>query len=293
MHFPAHLFIPLVCGFVYVVGALCLKRAAEYGVGVWRTTFVVNLTMAVSIQPVWFFASSAPWPAEWWQPLVTALLFTVAQLLIYLAISSGDVSVTTPVMGTKSILVAVLASGLFAVQIPASWWWAAALCAVAVLLLGWNGGTPHRRVGFTIALATASALTYALSDVLLQQWAPQWGLERFIPLMFGLMGAFSFGFMAFFRGSLRAIEPGAWRWLAPGALLLAGNNAAFAYTLARWHDATAANIVYSSRGLWAVVLVWAVGHWFGNRERQAGGAAMASRLVGALLMVLAIVLVVR
>jgi hypothetical protein len=148
-------------------------------------------------------------------------------------------------------------------------------------------------LGFTIALTTASALTYALSDVLLQHWAPQWGLWRFIPVMFGLMGVFSFGFMAFFQGSLRAIEPSAWRWLAPGAVLMAGNNAAFAFTLARWHDATAANVVYSSRGLWAVALVWGVGHWFGNQERQAGGAAMGSRLIGAALMVVAIVLVVR
>lgn len=293
MYFSPHLSIPLVCGLVYVVGALCLKRAAEYGVGVWRTTFVVNLTMALSIQPVWWLAESAPWPAEWWQPVVTALLFTVAQLMIYLAISHGDVSVTTPVMGTKSILVAVLASALFAVRIPASWWWAAGLCALAVLLLGWNGGVPRRRVGLTIMLATASASTYALSDVLLQHWAPHWGLWRFIPLMFGLMGLFSFGFMAFFRASLRTIEPAAWRWLAPGAILLAGNNAAFAFTLARWRDATAANVVYSSRGLWAVALVWLVGHWFGNRERQAGGAAMGSRLMGAALMVVAILLVVR
>lgn len=293
MHFPAHLFIPLVCGFIYVVGALCLKRAAEHGVGVWRTTFVVNVAMGLSVQPLWWFAPATPWPTEWWQPVVTALLFTLAQLMIYLAISHGDVSVTTPVMGTKSILVAALASALFAVKIPAAWWWAAALCAVAVLLLGWNGGVPHRRVGFTIVLASLSGFTYALSDVLLQHWAPGWGLMRFIPLMFGLMGLFSFGFVMFFSGSWRDVAPVAWRWLVPGSLLMVLNNAAFAFTLARWRDATAANVVYSSRGLWSVALVWVVGHWFGNRERHAGGAAMTSRLVGAALMVAAIVLVVR
>jgi len=159
MHFPAHLFIPLTCGFVYVVGALCLKRAADHGAGVWRATFVTNLTMAVGFLPMWLLGGqSHPW-TDFWQPALTGLLFTLAQLLIYLAISRGDVSVTTPVMGTKSILVAVIASALFAVKIPVSWWWAAGLCAVAVLLLGWNGGNAASRVGMTIFLATASATT--------------------------------------------------------------------------------------------------------------------------------------
>ncbi len=292
MNFPAHLFIPLVCGFVYVVGALCLKRAADHGAGVWRATFVANLTMAIGFAPLWFLGGTEHPLLDYWQPAVTGLLFTLAQLLIYLAISHGDVSVTTPVMGTKSILVAVIASVMFAVKIPPSWWWAAALCAVAVLLLSWNGGTPHRRVGMTIALTTCSATIYAFSDVLTQHWAPAWGVGRFLPLMFGSMGLLSFGFMPFFSGPLREISAETWKWLRPGAGLLAVNNAAFAYTLARWNDATAANIVYSSRGLWSVVLVWAVGHWFGNLERHAGRGAMLSRLTGAGLMVAAIVIVV-
>jgi drug/metabolite transporter (DMT)-like permease len=292
MHFPAHLFIPLVCGFVYVMGAMCLKQAAAQGSGVWRSTFVANLTMAIGFSPLILLGGTSHPLVDYWQPALTGLLFTIAQLMIYLAISHGDVSVTTPVMGTKSILVAVIASMLFAVKIPASWWWAAGLCAVAVLLLGWNGGTPHRRVGLTIALTTGSATIYAFSDVLTQHWAPAWGPGRFLPIMFGTMGLLSFGFIPFFNGSLRTISRPAWKWLAPGALLLAVNNAAFAFTLAQWHDATAANIVYSSRGLWSVVVVWAFGHWFGNQERHAGRGAMLSRLAGAGLMVAAIVLVV-
>ena len=291
MHFPAHLLIPLTCGFIYVLGALCLKRAAD-GAGVWRATFVTNLAITIFVAPLWALGGRAHPFTDLWQPATTGLLFTLGQLLIYLAISRGDVSVTTPVMGTKSILVAALASVLFAVRIPPSWWWAAGLCAVAVLLLGWNGGAPHRRVGMTIGLASASALTFSFSDVFTQRWAPGWGTGRFLPLMFGFVGVYSFGFMPFFSAPLRAITGATWRWLAPGALLLAANMAAFAFTLAQWQDATAANIVYSSRGLWSVAIVWAVGHWFANHERHAGRGAMLSRLAGATLMVVAIVLVV-
>jgi drug/metabolite transporter (DMT)-like permease len=123
MHFPAHLLIPLTCGFIYVLGALCLKRAAD-GAGVWRATFVTNLAITIFVAPLWALGGRAHPFTDLWQPATTGLLFTLGQLLIYLAISRGDVSVTTPVMGTKSILVAALASVLFAVRIPPSWWWA-------------------------------------------------------------------------------------------------------------------------------------------------------------------------
>jgi hypothetical protein len=59
-----------------------------------------------------------------------------------------------------------------------------------------------------------------------------------------------------------------------------------------FHDATAANVLYSSRGLWSVVAVWAIGHWFSNREQHLGAAVLRWRLAGALLMLVAVVLVV-
>ncbi len=48
------------------------------------------------------------------------------------------------------------------------------------------------------------------------------------------------------------------------------------------------------RGLWSLALVWCVGHWLKNTERHAvGGRRMTARLVGALLILLAVVLAIR
>ena len=65
-----------------------------------------------------------------------------------------------------------------------------------------------------------------------------------------------------------------------------------AYVLGVHGDATAVNIVYSSRGLWSVAAVWLIGHWFSNTEGEVGGPAMRRRLMGALLMLAAIGLVI-
>jgi hypothetical protein len=45
--------------------------------------------------------------------------------------------------------------------------------------------------------------------------------------------------------------------------------------------------------LWSVVLVWVVGHWFGNVERSVGRAVMTRRLLGAAILLGAVFLVRR
>ena len=61
--------------------------------------------------------------------------------------------------------------------------------------------------------------------------------------------------------------------------------------IALFGRATEINVVYSSRGLWSVLAVWWIGHWFQNQEQQLGRAILQRRLFGALLLMAAIVLV--
>ena len=55
-------------------------------------------------------------------------------------------------------------------------------------------------------------------------------------------------------------------------------------------EATRINVIYSVRGLWSVMAVWLVGHWFGNTEKEMGVARFRFRTAGAVCMCLAIIL---
>lgn len=292
MPFPPYLLIPLACGLLYVLGMLTLKRAAELGVGVWRTTFIANWAAALLFLPWWFARGFAPvgW-TDYWQPAVSALIFLAAQMCMFLAITRGDVSVAAPVLGVKVILVAWFSSLLLTGGVPAKWWIGAALSSAAVGLLNLGGGGRHRRVGQTVVLTLGGAVLFALSDVLIQRWAPAWGPGNYFPPLFMGVGLYSFVLLRFAHGGLAGIPARAWRWVLPGALLNALTNAGIALTLGIWGNATAVNIVYSSRGLFSVLLVWFVGHWFANTERHAGRAVLWSRLTGAIAMIGAIALV--
>lgn len=293
MNVPVHLLIPLLCAFIYVIGALTMKRAAELGVGVWRTSFVANWVVFLVFLPLWWMMGGRLHPLQhYWQPAVSALLFLGGQVFIFMAITRGDVSITTPVMGSKVILVALASSLLRVGDVPLQWWIGAGLSMAAVVLL--HAGEPRgarRNVGLTVILATLSAVAYSLSDVLLQKWVPAWGVGSYFPPMFLLMGLYSFGLMPFFHAPLVAMRAQAWRWVGLGALLMAVNNAGIVLTLGIWGDATAVNIVYSARGLLSLVLVWAIGHWFASGEQHLDSRVFRFRLAGAALMIAAIVLV--
>lgn len=292
MHFPAHLFFPLASSVGYVFAVLLLKRSAYWGVGVWRTTFVSNLGMGLVFAMLSPLGGPGQPASMLWQPLVGGLLFLVGQIFTFLAFNSGDVSVATPVLGVKIVLVALASVLLLPEPVPLRWWIAAALGTLAIVLLSRGESRPKHAVGRTVVTAALAAASFAMSDVLVQKWAPAWGVGRFLPLMFGSVAVLSVGLIPFFSAPLRSVPKAAWGWLAGGSVLLAMQAASMAYTLGVFGDATAVNIVYAARGLWSVVAVWLIGHWFSNEEQRLAPAVLRSRLTGAVLMLAAISLVV-
>ena len=64
-----------------------------------------------------------------------------------------------------------------------------------------------------------------------------------------------------------------------------------AYCVVKLKGAAWANLLYSSRGVWSVLLVWQAGSLFGNTENEIGRAGMIRRLAGAALMLVSIALV--
>jgi hypothetical protein len=109
--------------------------------------------------------------------------------------------------------------------------------------------------------------------------------------MFLGVGVYSLALIPFFNAPLRVMSGQAWRWVGFGSLLLTLNNAGIVFAIGRWGGATAVNIVYSVRGLVSVGLVWAIGHWFQSREQHLEPRVLRFRLIGAGLMLAAIVLV--
>ncbi len=288
--FPFYLLLPLLAAIVYAVGALALKRALSFGLGLWRLTFLANLAMGVLFLPLLLLGGAENADGRWYQPVLGGLAFFTGQIFTFLALNKGDVSVATPVMGIKVILVAFFSTLLVDQPVSPQLWGGAVLTTVGILLLHGGSAAERRLVLPTLVLAACSASAFALTDVLVQRWAPLWGIGHFLPLMFGCLTVFSLGFIPFFSGPLWPLPRAGAGWVAAGCCLLALQAFILAVTFGVFGNATAVNIVFSSRGLMSVVLVWLVGHWFTSSEQHLGRKVLGRRLCGASLLVGAIAL---
>src|SRR5687767_6842626 len=123
---PLHLLFPFASSVLYVAAALSLRRAAEARAGVWRSTFIMNIAAAICFLPL-LVGPPGPGPTPAWQAAVIAALFVIAQSLTMVALNKGDVSVATPVMGTKVVFVAVFVTLIVGDALPVDYWVSAAM----------------------------------------------------------------------------------------------------------------------------------------------------------------------
>lgn len=244
--------------------------------------------------PLWLLGGTIPSASLWWQPPVAAVLFFGGQVFTLLALSTGDVSVATPVLGVKILLVALLTAVLIGDPIGARLWTAAALSSAAIALLNFGGTHSHRRVGRTIVLAALGAGAYACLDVLVQKWSPIWGTGRFLPIAVDCAALYSPPLRRLERPRRapgEQMSPAYTHAIIGSALCFAVQGLMFMSSIAIYRQATSANVLYSSRGLWSVVAVWGIGHWFTNREQHLGARVLAWRFVGAILLMAALLMV--
>jgi drug/metabolite transporter (DMT)-like permease len=287
-----YLFIPLLSACLYAISALCIKRSIQLGMGPWRMTFLSNLLMFVVFGSMIFF-NGGVWSFDpWWPPILGGTLFFLGQVFTFLSLTRGDVSIATPVLGSKVILVAFFLVIFLGDSIGISVWVAAFLATLGITLLQLGSPVEHRgRTLQTVALAFTSAAAFALSDVVMKRWSPGVGFSHFVPVSAATTMVLSFTLIPFFNAPLWKLPAGSGKVVFGGLILLSLQALGIATSIGVFQDAAGTNIVYASRGLWSVLLVWFVGHRFANQERHEGGGVMLGRIVGATLILSAVFLV--
>lgn len=284
--------LPLASAIIYPIGSIFIKRGMAEGGGFFRGVIVSNLFMSACFPLLLFFAEPPDWGHVFW-PVIAGVGFFLGQLFTVIAIRIGDVSVQAPLMGTKVVFVAVYSTFLRPDEVPPLLWAGAAVTAVAVFLIGGTSPSAFRKAWKTILFSLISCAFFGLTDTLVGYRSQAFGPVPFIVMMTMILGAMSFLLLPFVKGRFRDIPKAGWKGLAIGGGAMGLQAVILNLSLSTFGQATAQNIVYSSRGLFGVLMIWLLGAFLGNREALvAGSAEMRRRLAGSLLLIVAIVLVI-
>lgn len=290
---PWYLLLPLSAAFLYAFSTVLIKRALRDGVTMDQSFHLTNLAVGLVFAPLLLFETAEVRWDLWLQPALVSLAFFLGTWLTFWSIRLGDVSLVTPLMGTKVVFVAVGVIVFTGKELPLILWIAAALTAIGIFLMGAGDfGKAARGHAMAVTAALLASAVFGACDVFVRLWSENFGAMTFLAISSIGVAVASLG-MWFLQGRPSLHLPkGTSRFAFGGAFLVGIQATLMGFALSFFDDATGINVAYASRGLWAIVLVAGIGPQLGNHERHASGAAFGWRVAGTILLTISIVLAV-
>ncbi|MEM6820375.1 MAG: hypothetical protein AAF558_00340 [Verrucomicrobiota bacterium] len=272
--------VPVAAACLYAVGSMGLKKSMQAGTSARRVMAVSNIAMALWSVPLFFFFSGT-WDLKAWLAAVAAgIALFAGRICSIKALEAGDLSIVAPLLGMKTILVALLSLAFKAEGINLWLLVAAALASAGVALL--QRGPTESMIGMKKAalFAFAASLLFACTDVLVQSSARVLGVGYFHPTLFLTVAV-----LIPLLGKHPAPPQEGKKPLWFGSGIMGFQTSVMILVIGLSGQATLVNIVYSSRALWSVVVDRLVG------EPHIKDF-MVSRLAGALCITGAVILAI-
>ncbi|NNE92789.1 MAG: EamA family transporter [Verrucomicrobiales bacterium] len=290
---PWYLLLPLGSAIVYALSSVFIKRSLKEGATMDQSFHLTNWIVGLIFLPLLFFETGPVDWAAWWKPAIMAVTFFIGTWATFVGIRIGDVSLVTPLMGTKVVFVA-LGMALMLGQPPSpALWGAAILTAAGIFLMGWRDfRSKAHGMMFAILITLFSAAVFGISDVLVRWWAEDFGAMTFLATGSAGVGVCSL-VMWILQGcpSFNLPKP-ARKPAVLGGTMMGLQAIGMGVALANFDDATGINVVYASRGLWAILLIAFLGAALGNHERKTAGRRFIWRSIGTVLLTAAVVIAV-
>jgi drug/metabolite transporter (DMT)-like permease len=288
-----YLLFPLLAGLLYAAGTLGLNAASRLGVDSIRATVACNVCTVVAFLAFYDWGSFPSLPDPLWPVLLLGALFVLGQIFTILAVATGEISSVGPVFGVKVVFVAFLAAWAFGAPVDGFTWTAAILSVAGIACLQVTD-RPYsfRKDALAILYAFLAAVGFAGFDAMTQYWSPILGFGRLVPPAIALATLISLFFLRRRPAGSGRFSRHALRYLAVGAGFFTVQALILIRSIGVYGDAAGANVAYSVRGLWGILLVWWVGSWFGNMELSARSPqVLRARILGSVLVCAATVLV--
>ena len=283
-HLPPYL-LAFTAGAFYACSALLCKRGLELGAGTIRSLIFSNWIMAAFFLPYPFVLGSTPDWYDFQAGVLLGFIFFLSQCACFFALQKGDASMVTPIMGSKSIFVALFVMSFGLTGTPSSETWIAVMfAACAVALIGWpEKGGKICKTAISLGLLTAAG--FGLTDSLVPYLAQKSTPEHVIFVMFTTVGGMSFFLLPLVEGRFFESRKKADFWMFASCIPMGIQAILMSMAIAFYQVPAEANVFYACRGIWAILLASWLGKHIGLEEGFMTKPIVVRRMLGALLLI--------
>lgn len=271
---------PAFAACFYALGSYGLKSSMGMGTAPRRVMKVSNVAMALWSLPVFFFVDSQ-WDLRAWCIAVFAggALFT-GRIFAIKALEHGELSLVAPLLGMKTVLVAILSKIFFPFELSNLLLICAALASAGVYLL--NKGPVSAREGNRKAMgyAMGASVLFAITDISVQGSREALGSGILVPTLLLTVGA-----LVPALGKTPSPPSEAKKSLYAGSAIIGFQTTLMIVVISLVGQAALINVVYATRAIWSVFVDLITG---GTPLRK----VWLPRLTGATLICAAVILAI-
>lgn len=278
--------LPLLGAALHPFLGWCIQEGTKRGVSLSVIVAVANLVTGVIflfyLRPDWDWTISGK---DWWA-IGNGVFFFLGQWFSTHSVKGGDLAVHSSALGMKVVIVG-FCSMMVGLE-PSSWNLVTGviLATLAVFLVSGGSAEGWRTHRVTVGLTMLACLFFGLNDFLTGWQSREIGPARWLVLMMGTSGLISLAFLFHRRKEVRVLysKPGIMIYVLGAGVLLGVQALSVNLAFSHYGQPTLSNVVYSSRGLMAVVFLYLIG-------RKSDPRFVRKQTMGAVLMIVALAVV--
>lgn len=267
---------------MYAVGSYDIKRSLSRGTNLRTAIAWTNIAMALWSLPLLLLSRETFTITGLMYGLGAGAALFFGRILVVKALDVGDLSVVGPLLGLKTLLVAVFALGLGQVGLSPGLWFAVGLASVGLFLV--QRGPKSRCVSRNKAIrcAVMASVLFASTDILVVEAREHLSVGFLMPTVF-----LTVGLLVPLLGKIPPPPTEGSKSLKLGAVIMGFQTSLVVLVISLTGEAVVVNIIYATRALWSVVV-----DRITNREGVIR-AYFAPRIIGAVMLVMAVGVVIR
>ncbi len=286
------IFFPFIAAALYCVSVIFVKFASRNrelsGISVLVMT---NLLSGLVFIPQIFFESQLPPMSIIWQPLIASAFCAVGNIATFICAEKGEISLMTPIMGIKILIVIMLARLFLDIDLPHAITISGAICCVAIFIMGYSRDSLNsKKLLLTFFLAITACASYAACDILMQKYAHNFTRGAMLSLTTIMIPLSIIPLIPRFAREVRLASYTTISIGFASATFMVVEMYMMFLSITGEVGAPLCNILYNTRGLMAITFVYFLGKRFASL-RELSNASATQRAVGATMILIAVAIV--